>query len=123
MTVLKETEVFTLSIRILIAALIIAIGIQNTCPHGWAAKTAFLSSHVSPCDAVKGHNNSDTDSRDDCRKGSCHVNQTFVFHVSKPETTTQNTASVHPNIPFVSDPILEVFSDPLLKPPPCNLFV
>jgi predicted histidine transporter YuiF (NhaC family) len=112
-----------MSIRVLIAALIIAIGIQNTCPHGWAAKTAFLSSHVTHCGPMKEHKNSDTDSRDHSRKGSCHVNQTFVFHVSTPETTSQNTASVHTAIPYVTDPLLEVFSDPLLKPPPFALFV
>jgi hypothetical protein len=121
--VLKETEVFSLSIRLLIAALIIAIGIQNTCPHGWAAKSAFISSHVSHCAPIKEHKHSPHNGRDDDEKESSHVNQSFVFHVSKPEAAAQNTSSVHTNIPFISDPILEVFSDPLIKPPIHHLFV
>ena len=46
----------------------------------------------------------------------------FVIHVSTPETAAQNSASVHSDVPFVSDSILDVFSDPLLKPP-TDLFV
>ena len=111
---------FTLSIRILIAALIIAIGIQNTCPHGWAAKSAYISSHVSHSSPIKEHNHSP---QDGTRKESSHVNQFFVFHVSRPETTAQNTSSVHTDIPFISHPFLEVFSDPLIKPPTDHLFV
>jgi len=115
--------VFILSIRALIAALIIAIGIQNTCPHGWTAKSAFISSHVSQCSPMKEHKQSDPNSQEDSGKKSAHVNQAFVFHVSKPETAEQNTSSVHTDIPFISDPILEVFSDLLLKPPSCHFFV
>jgi hypothetical protein len=114
--------VFTLSIRILIAALIIAIGIQNTCPYGWAEKSAFVLSPISHC-PMKEHKHSDPDKQDDSGKSSSHVNPAFVFHVSKPETAAQNTASVPSDIPFVSDPYLDVFSDPLLKPPSCHLFV
>jgi hypothetical protein len=121
--VLKETEVFTLSIRLLIAALIIAIGIQNTCPHGLAGKSAYISSNVFHCSPLKEHKPSDSNSRDDSSKESSHINPAFVFHVTTPVTVAQNTASVHPNIPFISDPIMEVFSDPLLKPPTCHLFV
>lgn len=114
---------FTLSIRILIAALIIAIGIQNTCPHGWAEKSAFVSSHISHCVPMNDHKHPDPDRSDDSSKVSSHVNQTFVFHVSTPAIAAQNIFAVHADIPFVSEPILEVFSDPLLKPPTCNLFV
>ncbi len=32
--------------RVLILMLAIAIGIQNTCPQGWAAKTAFVTCHT-----------------------------------------------------------------------------
>lgn len=113
----------TLSIRTLIAVLIIAICIQNTCPHGWAAKSTFISSHVFHCGPLDKHKHSAPDSRDDNGKKSTHVTQAFVFQVSKPETLAQKPASVHSDIPFVSDPILEVFSDPLLKPPACPLFV
>ena len=108
---------FILSIRILIAALIIAIGIQNTCPHGWAAKSTFMSSHVSLCCPTKEHKHPDQDSWDDSGKESSHVNQAFVLHVSTTETAAQNPASVHSDVPFVSDSILDVCSDPLLKPP------
>ena len=114
---------FTLSIRILIAALILALGIQNTCPHGWAAKSAFISSHVSHDSPTNACTNSDSDGRDHSSKDSSHVNQSFVFHVSKPETAVQDTSSVHTDILFISDPILEVFSDPLLKPPTHHFFV
>ena len=112
-----------MSIRVLIAALIIAIGIQNTCPHGWAAKSAFISYHVSHSSPMKEHKHSDSSSREDSGKESSHVNPAFVFHVGNIVTVAQNTASLHSNIPFVFDPILEVFSDPLLKPPSCSLFV
>jgi len=121
--VLKETAVFNLSIRILVAALIIAIGIQNTCPHGWAAKSAFVSSHVFHCGPLKEHKHSESENRADSGKESSHVNPAFVFHMSNTVTVAQYPSSVHSNIPLVFDPILEVFSDPLLKPPTCPLFV
>ncbi|MGO9614491.1 MAG: hypothetical protein ACLPX5_15865 [Dissulfurispiraceae bacterium] len=113
---------FRLSIRTLIAVLIIAICIQNTCPHGWAAKSTFISSHVFHC-SLDEHRHSFPYSRNDDGKKSTHVTQAFVFQVSKPETLAQKPPSVHSDIPFVSDPVLEVFSDPLLKPPTCHLFV
>ncbi len=120
---LKEVKVLTLSIRALIAALVIAIGIQNTCPHGWAAKSAFISYHVSHSSPMKEHKHSYPSSREDSGKESSHVHPAFVFHVSNPVTVPQTPASLHSDIPFVSDPILEVLSDPPLKPPTCYLFV
>jgi hypothetical protein len=121
--VLKEIEVFALSIRLLISALIIAIGIQNTCPHGLAAKSAFVSFHVFHCCPLKDHSHSDEGSGDESGKESSHVNPAFVFHVSNTITVAQNPASVYSDIPFISGPISEVFSDPLLKPPTCHRFV
>ena len=120
---LKENEVFALSIRLLIAALVIAIGLQNTCPHGWAAKSAFISSHIFHCCPLNEHKHSDRERRDDSGKELSHFNPVFIFHVSKTVTVVRNTASVCFDVPFVFDTIREVFSDPLLKPPTGPLFV
>ena len=113
----------TLSIRVLIAAVIIALGIQNTCPHGWAAKSAFISSYITHCSQTKEHKKSAHDGRDADGKESSHTNQFFVFHVSNPETAAQNTSSVHTDIPFISEAILEIFSDQLIKPPTDTIFL
>ena len=113
---------FALSIRLLIAALVIAIGLQNTCPHGWAAKSAFVSSHVFHCCSLNEHKHSGRERREDGGKELSRVNPTFVFHVRNSVTVVQDSASLCVEIPFVFDAIREVFSDPLLKPPTSHLF-
>ena len=121
-SVLKENEVFALSIRLLIAALVIAIVLQNTCPHGWAAKSAFVSSHVFHCCSLNEHKHSGRERREDGGKELSHVNPAFVFHVSNSVTVVQDTASLCFDIPFVFDTIGEVFLDRFLKPPTSHLF-
>lgn|GEM_PF-974840 len=114
---------FLLSIRILIASLIAAIGIQNTCPHGWEGKSAFISSYIFHSCPLKEHKHSEPTGGEHSGKELSHVHPAFVFHVGKPVAMAQNPTSICFDIPFVSDSILEVFSDPLLKPPTDHLFV
>jgi hypothetical protein len=48
------------SLKILALLLVLALSVQNTCPHGLAAKTGFASPHTHCCCAKKAAEHSKT---------------------------------------------------------------
>jgi hypothetical protein len=102
--------------RVLILVLAVAIGIQNTCPHGWAAKTAFLSCHKSHC-PMKEHRPPKTENQTDAKKAISNVKQTFVLNIVRPDNSVQILAQTTQAIPTDSPDLKEIFSDPLFRPP------
>ena len=102
--------------RVLILVLTTAIGIQNTCPHGWAAKTAFVTCRGTHC-PMKEHNPPKTEDQTDTKKDISQVKQTFVLNIVMPENILQ--LPILTNGPIVVDllDLKEIFADPLFRPP------
>ncbi|HUO77871.1 MAG TPA: hypothetical protein VMU21_09885, partial [Thermodesulfovibrionales bacterium] len=73
--------------HVLIPVLAVAIGMQNTCPQGWAAKTAFVTCKGSHC-PMKEHKPAKTADHADTKKAISNVKQTFVLNIVRPDNTT-----------------------------------
>jgi hypothetical protein len=100
----------------LVIVLAIAIGIQNTCPQGWAAKTAFVTCHGSHC-PMKEHKPPKTEDQTDAKKAISNVKQTFVINIVRPDNAVRILAQTSQAIPTDSLDLKEIFSDPLFRPP------
>jgi len=105
-----------MSIRCLILVLAIAIGIQNTCPQGLAAKTAFVSCQKTHC-PMKEHKPAKTEGQADTKKDISNVKQTFVLNIVSRDNTFQILAQTHGLLSVDSPDLEEIFSDPLFRPP------
>jgi hypothetical protein len=99
----------------LILALALAIVIQNTCPNGWAAKTA-LSCRKAHC-SMKEHEPAKTEGQPDTKKDMSNVKQTFVLDIVRPDSAFQIPAQTDRSISIALPGIKEIFSDPLFRPP------
>jgi hypothetical protein len=104
--------------KILIALIVLAIALQNTCPHGWAGKTAFVSPHTSPCPMKEHHQSSKQNNDDDAKKDFSNINQMFVIHVSEPYNTATVLAPAVRTLFPETDQFNNICLEPLLKPPP-----
>jgi hypothetical protein len=65
-------------LRIIIALLAFAVAVQNTCPYGYAGKTAVAAPHVHTC-PLKDHQPVRSDAHNDVNPHSSHANGPFVF--------------------------------------------
>jgi hypothetical protein len=110
---------------ILIIAIITSVVSQNTCPQGWAAKTAFAT-----CGAVKQTTHCpmhekkqpQKDVQDDVKHGISNVKQAFVIHIAGPDNSYQILEHTSNSLPIKSFALTEIFSDPILRPPIPSLF-
>jgi len=103
--------------RFLIFLVAFAIILQNTCPYGWAGKTAFAASHVSHCPMKDRQRPAKTNDRDDVKKELSNAKQTFVFSVGTSGNTFRLLALISCTISVKTDNVKDVFSEPLLRPP------
>ena len=102
--------------RVLILVLAVAIGMQNTCPQGWAAKTAFVTCNGSHC-PMKERKSAKTADHADTKKAISNVKQAFVLNIVRPDNTAQMLAQTTQAIPSDSPDLKEIFSDPIFRPP------
>ena len=109
--------------RFVIFLISFAIIIQNTCPYGWAAKTAFLSpytSHCSHCPVKEDHQPAKSDTRNDVKKDLSNINHLFVIHIGKFDSSFQILFPIDHAPAIKSDNFKDIYLDPLLRPP-CRL--
>jgi len=102
--------------RVLILVLAVAIGMQNTCPQGWAGKSAFLTCNGSHC-PMNEHKPAKSADHADTKKAISNVKQTFVLNIVGPDNTVQILPRTTRAIPTDSPDLKEIFSDPLFRPP------
>jgi hypothetical protein len=110
--------------RFLIFLVALAIVIQNTCPYGWAAKTAFLSSPASSCchcPMQKDRRPAKAGVRDDIKKDVSGSNALFVMQVSEPAATCQVLCSSDDIAPIKSSLAKTAYQEPPLRPPADSL--
>lgn len=69
-------------VTFIIALIVFAIAVQNTCPYGYAGKTAIAVSHVHKC-PLKGHQPSRTEGQNKVEKDFQDLNHPLVL-VSAP---------------------------------------
>jgi hypothetical protein len=109
--------------RVVIFLIAFAIVIQNTCPYGWAAKTAFVSpytSHCPHCPKKEDHQPAKSDSRNDVKKDVSSINHLFMIHIGKLDTAFQLLSPTEHAPSIKSDDFMDVYLEPLLRPP-CRL--
>jgi len=103
--------------RLILFLLVISLVLQNTCPYGYAAKTAFAASHTHDCPMKKSHHSpaKDRDSVDDNPGKALYPS--FVFSVPDKQavifrfqTNTEYTALSSVNYK-------DHFREPSTKPP------
>lgn len=107
-------------LRLLIVLVALSISIQNTCPRGWTAKTAFVT-----CGAAKQSSHcpkheqkqSNQDRRDDVKRGISNVKQAFVIHIVGHDNAYQILEYKTDTHPIASLTLTEIFSEPLFRPP------
>ncbi len=107
-------------LRLLIGLVAASIIIQNTCPYGWAAKTAFVncgSSNQSAHCPVHEQKQPKQNRQNDVKRGILNVKQAFVIHVVKLDNTYQIVDYESDTHPIDSLILLEIFSEPLFRPP------
>jgi hypothetical protein len=104
----------------LILALVAAISLQNTCPNGWAEKTAFATcgqtQQTSNCH-LHGQKKQDQSESADAKRELSGVKQHFVLHIAEPDNAYQLLDCV--NSPILADfsTMTEIFPDPPVRPP------
>lgn len=107
--------------------LTVAICVQNTCPQGWVAKTAFAackSNAVKEAAHCPMHtqNQSTQSKHDEQKHGLSTVKQTFVIYIGGPDNSYQIISRTK-DAPFVDSLTLtEIFSEPFFRPPIPSLF-
>jgi hypothetical protein len=107
--------------RILIFLIVSAIVMQNTCPYGWAAKTAFASPQASHCPMKEHHRPSEPDNGGGVKKDFSNTSQVFVIHCSKPASAVGFFSPAARNIIAEMDKFRVVSPEPPLRPPAFSL--
>ncbi len=106
--------------RLLIILVALSISIQNTCPHGWAAKTAFVncvSAKQSAHCPIHEQKRPKQDGQNDVKRGTVKVKQAFVIHIVNLDNTYQIVDYKCETHPVDSLTLPEIFSEPLFRPP------
>ena len=104
-------------LRLLLLLLITSIVLQNTCPYGYAAKTAFTSPHTHDCPLKKSHHGpaNDRNSVDD--KPGKALYPSFVFSVPESDAVISRfqtkTEYATPSVDNYKGP----FREPPVRPP------
>lgn len=109
-------------IRLLITMIVIAVSIQNTCPQGWAAKTAFatcgsLAKQPSHCPMHDKHKPAKQKDDTSGKKELSNTNQIFVLDIAEPERSFCSITSEIMTSPVKPDLFLNVAIEPLFRPP------
>ena len=100
--------------RVLIMALAIAIGMQNTCPLGQAAKTAFVSCHQCP---MQGHKPATQGEKAGPLKVPPTAYQSFVLNIAPLMSTFLPLPKPGQTVSHDMPDPKEIFSDSLFRPP------
>jgi hypothetical protein len=107
-------------LRLLIVFVALSISIQNTCPQGWAAKTAFVNCCAAKQSAhcpMHEQKQPRQDRRNDSKQGISNVKQAFVIHIVRLDNTYQIVDYESETHPIDSLTLTEIFSQPLFRPP------
>jgi hypothetical protein len=100
--------------RMLLLLLSFSLILQNTCPYGFAAKTAFVAPHTHACPfhhyPPKGQRAVDDNS-------SKVIYPAFVMTVPLVQPSIQPIPISTSYILFPSDKYINPFKEPLIKPP------
>jgi hypothetical protein len=109
--------------KVLIFLIAFAIIIQNTCPYGWAAKTAFFSpysSHYAHCPMKEDRQPAKSETRHNVKKDLSNINPLFVTDIGKPDDACQILSPID-HAPYAkSDHLKDVYLEPPLRPPVCS---
>jgi hypothetical protein len=103
--------------HLLILSIVLAIAVQNTCPYGWAAKTAFTAGHGCPCHL---HDQSQSDHKsdhEDAKKDLPTAKQLFLFGIADTYGAVQRPASATRAESPQQDTAREIFPEPPVRPP------
>jgi len=112
-------------LRLSILLIALTIVVQNTCPQGWAAKTAFVtcgSAKQSAHCPMHEQQHSKQDRRDDSKHGISDVKQAFVIHVVGQNNAYQILDYNSDILPIDSLTLTEIFSEPHFRPPIPSIF-
>lgn len=106
---------------LLILALTATLVIQNTCPQGWAAKTAFgtcgQARQSSHCPMHEQQKSAKHASDESSKKELSNAKQIFVLGITRPENSFQIFAPAISLSPVKPDLFRNISSEPLFRPP------
>jgi hypothetical protein len=100
-------------IMMLLFLLSVSLVLQNTCPYGFAAKTAFAASHTHACPLH--HSPPGGTSAVDDNSNKVHPAFVIAFPFVKPAIQRFALSSAY--VIFSFDKYINPFKDPLTKPP------
>ena len=103
--------------RVLLFLIVISLILQNTCPYGYAAKTAFHAPQKHDCPLKKSHHGSakDGDSVDDNQEKAMYPS--FVFSVPESHAVISCLQRETEYVALSFDNYRDPFREPLLRPP------
>jgi hypothetical protein len=99
--------------RLLFFLLALSLILQNTCPYGFAAKTAFAFSHLHQCPLH--HQTGEQETVDGNPNKAIHP--AFVMAASHMQPSIRHFSIGTDYWPIVSDRYTNPFKDPLIRPP------
>jgi hypothetical protein len=104
-------------IKLLIIFLMVSFIVQNTCPYGLAAKTAFASAHTHDCPLKKSHDGT-SEGKDffDHAQGKV-LNAAFVLLAPESYSAMQSDIPNADYIKVISINYTNPFKEPPIKPP------
>lgn len=106
-------------VRFLVFLIGLSLAIQNTCPYGWAAKTAFISPDKSQCShcPLKSKEGTKPDAGNDFKKDISSLNDIFVLDLGGHEPLLKFFSPLRRTIATNNHRAYSVFLEPLLRPP------
>lgn len=112
-------------LRVLISLIAFMVVVQNTCPQGWASKTAFAtcgkekqSSHCPMHERKQPKQNG----LDDAKRSISNVKQVFVLYIVRPDNSYEILGRASHLVLVSRLTLTAIFSDPPLRPPIPSLF-
>ena len=103
--------------RLLLFLLAFSLVLQNTCPYGFAAKTAFAAPHTHDCPLKKDHHSPSKEGDSVDGNSGKVLFPAFVFSVPDVQTVILCSQVDVDYTPLSSDNYKDPFKEPSAKPP------
>lgn len=104
-------------VQILLFLLVISLVLQNTCPYGFASKTAFAAPQTHDCPFKKNHQNPVNEPNSDDDNPGKLLYPSFVFSVPDNQPVISRFQTNTEYIALSSENYKDPFKEPTIRPP------
>ena len=103
--------------RLILFLLVISLVLQNTCPYGFAAKTAFVAHHTHDCPLKKSHHSPAKEQNSVGDNPGKLPYPSFIFSIPDTQTVVSRFQMNAEYTVLYSDKYKDHFREPSIRPP------